>query len=958
MARNRQQQRIDEPTIRPTQQITDDFVPTYSANQINMEGAAAADWTEGFQNLLMQGEKAVMAHRKAEDKALAEAGEAVWGDVSQGMSLEKAVAKYTSTGTTPNGLRKKLQKWVESGEISKSANPFFVRAFEEGKSKQTASLFETTLAAEMQDLVNAAKTQAGPGRHKEMLEAVQQKIAGMMTDDLFEGFSPYGAGHLRGLLVEKGNRMAGLALARAEDEMTTETVESHVGTWVDTVEKSLDANAALGVLTGGRTFADADTTLKDVNRSLSALNDSISDLVPPEQRRKIMEDGVIFMLEKLEARDLDPDAMIDHIEKLADESSRTRENGGTGDRVFGPGGSSRILSKAQSAIHNIERNRGRSDVDFQKGQEFHILNSDQHAWSHKRLEDLSEQERADKNAYIRDLTASRGVGFTRGVMQQIDYYHRQAGPSGGSKSDEDEGLIVALSKDPHGTLVSQYGDPPIGNTQPDAIQNWVNASSPNQEVRTALRGALATANKELRGHVVRLDTNFEPMIHNITTQKEQISFAELRDDAATPAPSGAVEARLREDPALNQEKRKILDQLRHGELQPEEAYAALQSAIRAAWVADGDTTKTLQDQIRQNREARTEALRRYRETQPDPETGESPATTFVGYGSEYFIDKPEHPYEPSSGSAITDWLTRDAPKSVGIWAWKGPGTGTLEEWGKEAVDSMMLTDGIPGLEQIERLIGGTPKATGTGPLNMVARGKNVARWIDGSVAETFQAQNPHDADWMTLDEQFYEDILTDYARAQMPDGLINAAVFGTAEYLLGEDTVTKQWKTDLLNHGTAQEFVESYLGIAKSVTVDKDGKPTMAVGPEAIPSWSVTRLPENIYESELAEVYPTEAATSPKLAANAYKAERQMLGDSGMFLLNPTNPQEQRVKMNIHEIVSGSPLLERQWATSKKIYSRFYGPYNHGSETARAQISHIWRHLSESENARKVQLDG
>lgn len=956
MARNRNQQRIDEPILRPTQNLTDNFVPAHSAAQINMEGAAAADWTEGFQNLLMAGEKAVTAHRKAEDKLLAEAGEAIWADVQTGMTLDKAVAKYTSTGTTPQGLRKKLRKWTEGGEMSKSANPFFVRSYEEGKNKQTATLFESLLASEMQELVAAGKAVAGPGRQKEMLEAITSKAAEYMSDDLFDGLSAYGAGHLRGMLVESGNRLSGLALARAEDEMTAEAVDSHVNTWLDTAEKSIDHANAMSILTGGRVFSDPDVTLKNINQSLSSLNDSISDLVSPDQASEAMEDGVMLMMQRVVAKDLDPDSAIEHIQKIADESSRTRENGGTGPKVFGAAGSAKILSKAQSHIHNIERNRDRSDADYQKGMEFHVANADKYSWSRKRLEDLTDDERAEKNEYIKNVFATRGAGYARGVLQMIDYNHKTAGPSGGTASREEENLIVGLKSDPRGALPA---DAPIGFTHPDIISNWTLGTSDTPEVQDAMRDALGTVTKELRSHATRLDTNFESFLHNIVNTKEQISFAELGDDAQTPAPSGIVEARLREDPELQRQKNSILSQLRHGEIEPEVAYAQLQTAIRSAWIADGDTLKTLEDQKIQNAEARAEALRSYAASQPDAE-GETAATAFVGYGPEYFIDRPKHPYKYDSGSAITNWLTMEPPKSVGIWTWKGPGTQTLEEWGKEAVDAMMLTNEIPVLSQVERVLTGTPKATGEGPLNMVKRGEQTALWLDGAVAEAVVAQSPHDDSWMSLDEEFYDDLLTDFARAQMPDGLIPAATYGTLEFLLGEDMVTKQWKADLLNHGTPEEFVKSYLGIAKTIGVDANGEPTVAVGPEGIPSWSVIGMPGTIYEDELVsdKLYPEEGRTSPALAKRAYETDRKLLSNHESFLLSPLNAQEQRIRMDIHDRVQGNPLLERHWETTKKVYTRFYGPYNHASETARAQISHIWRHLAQSEQARKVQLDG
>jgi len=952
MARNKQQQRIDGPTLRPTQGLTDNFVAAHSPNQINMEGAAAADWTEGFKDLLVQGEKAVSAHRKAEDKALYEAGEAVWADVSAGETLDKAVAKYTASGTTPRGLRKKLREWTEGGKMSKSANPYFVRAFEEGKNKQTATLFETTLAADMQELVAAGMSVAGPGRHKEMLEAIQGKISGYMTDDMFKDQSGYGAGHLKGLLLEKGNRMAGLALARAEDEMTTLAVESHAQTFVDDVDRKLAAQSALSVLTGGRVTVDADNTFNDLGQALSGLHDNIRDMVPPEQANKVVEDAMVFSMNRIADSAMDDTSKIEHIQKMADKSTSVRTNGGQGPAVFGLAGSSRVISKGQSLVHNIERASSYKNTATSKGEEYVASIVHLNPWMTKRPEDRSQAEQEERLTFIQDAYATKdGAAYGRGVLRMLGEFERGATKSK-AMTPEESNLQTAYKTDPVGTATNAGA--PIGYSDPAMLFTWARGLTDNPELQGAMVQGTLSATKVFRDQASKISGNWDRIIDSTVKTGYATSMADL-DPNAGPLPEVTQEVdRLRNDAVLLKDRDSILEALRFGDTTPEDAYAELTDMVREAYARDADTLATLNKvtdaEVKASADIRASAK----------EAVDKPRDVLVGDGDKVVFRKPDSFLDFSNDDPVmkmVDAMSPNQSESVTTWLWKGPMDKSLGEFSKTAHDQMMAFENVPGLAQVERYLAGVPKATGDSTGGIMARAIRTAEFIDAEVAQHILESNPHDSDFMSLGDDFYDDIEIEFAREAMRTrGVIASGIAGTAEFVLGKDKATLAMRKELANHGTSREFVSSYYGLSKLLRPDADGNAVVLTGPGGIPNWSVISMPKEIDEEELLSPDLFGPDVSPIIAKGAYMQQRKQLEDSSNWLLFTGDPDVQRVVDDIGNRVAGRVLLERHWATTQRVYEKFYGPYNHADEGARTVISNIWQHLAESETSRKVEL--
>lgn len=951
MARNRQQQRIDEPTIRPTQQITDDFVPTYSANQINMEGAAAADWTEGFQNLLMQGEKAVVAHRKAEDKALQEAGEAIWSLMeSEDLSLDKAVARYTATGDTPQGLRKRLRDWTQSGKMDKSASPTFRRAVEEGQNGQKAQLWEVSLASDMDELVALAKQQVG-GDQTAMLRSIQQSIAGRMTDDLFEGLSSYGAGHLRAKLVSSGNKIAGLALAKAEDELAQEALDSAGSLVVDTTQQMMDTTSQTiqnmqAAIPGGHVDLNLDAEEfhenDPLNQQYARYADQTFDVSSTEKRRTGLVNAVGAQFDAYASSPMSYEDKVEFVEHAFQEAARTRTNGGTGP-YFLPQASNEyktLLSRKNAALKQLKYDRDNEGGDRIKGYEMAMDLFKNTSVATKRREDWTADETQQVQSILQDLNNISG-GHAQGGANAMATYQSTIGKSTPLTQAQEEQKIL-LSKNPI-AVFTQVGNVPLA-TSPDIIGQWLTDQGiTNTELRVEWTSAIATEDKVREGYREQVSRNLLSSVQKVARGEFSATFGDIgkfQDPAFAPVPTD-LEREVANDPATRTAADEILDRYIRGEIQLDEVTIQIESDLKRRWDATMNSRGSM-EAVRQRQERETSdamaATQIQRRAYADDDE-ETPRQQWVEEGA--WMENMA-PKDPIVGNA--SWWTKgfghgrggragvnDFFFEMSNKAWIGPNGASKEEWAAEMRKRMALFEDLPVAKEIEAFVRDMPNEK-----DLQKQVEDTAAWIDGKWMEYFSTvQSPHSETYGFMDKAFFDYLEEEYAEG------INVIPFG-----LGDESTRKGFT----KHGSGEDFVNSYGPYLQTAVPTQQGWMTL---PESIPNFSVLGLPPTIDITELREVYPETAKVGDAGVETRYREDRLEIANETEWLVD--EGREQKIKGNIQDLVSGRPALERHWAAAQRIFEVTYNrPYVHKDRQDRKNIGHIWRYLSDQETKREI----
>ena len=951
MARNKQQQRIDGPTLRPTQGLTDNFVAAHSPNQINMEGAAAADWTEGFKDLLESGERAVVAHRKAEDKSLVEAGEAVYGIMKRdNIPLDKAVAKFTASGDTPQGLRKRMRDWTVGGKMAKSASPYFRRTVEEGQNTDKASRWETLQASQMDKLVALAKGRNGMGGD-EMMKVIQEELSSNMTDDMYEGLSTYGAGHLTKMLVASGSKIAGLALAKAEDELAQETLDSASSLLVDTTNQQMDTtDATIANMNGSIPGASVDLNLDaeefhendPLHSQYARYADSTFDVSSTEKRRAGLVNAVGAQFDAYSSSDMSYDDKVEFVEHAFEEAARARTRGGAGD-YFLPQGSAEyklLMGRKNAALKQLKYDKDDAGGDRSKGYELGLERMAGSVAGVKRANDWTADETQEVQAILREFNAM-GSGFAQGAAQAMSTLQSTIGKTEPMTPAQEEQKAF-LEKDPV-AVFTQVGNVPLGKS-PDEVSQWLTDSGfNNTDFRVAWSSAIATEDSTRRGNSETINRTLLASVQKVARGEFSATFGDVgkfQDPSFAPIPT-ELEREVANDPVTREKVQVILDQYKRGEIQLDEVTISIESNLKKQWDATMNNRGNLEE-VRQRQEREISDAMAATNAQRLAYTDEDVDTPRQQWVEEGAWTENMAPKDPIVGNA--SWWTKgfghgrggragvnDFFFEMSNQAWVGPRGATKEEWAADVRKRMALFEDLPVAREIEAFVRDMPNEK-----DLQKQVEDTASWIDGKWMEYFSTvQSPHSETYGFMDEDFYDYLADEYVDGInfMPLGMFDAST-----------------RAGILKNGSGEDFVNSYGQYLKTAVPTQQGWMTL---PESIPNFSVIGLPDTIPIEELREVYPDTAAVGDDGVELRYREDRLEIGDPVKWVVD--EGREQKIRGDIQDIVSGRPAAERHWAACQRVFEVTYNrPYLHKERQDRKNISHIWRYLSEQETKREI----
>lgn len=485
-------QRIDEQQVRPT--IALDNTMVQASEGIDATGASAFDFTDGLMKALPQFFKAAGAFQEQENKDLAEIGERMNAELAADptLSLDKLVAKYTKSDSTPGRLRKQLNRWVQGGKINASANRFWARSIEEGQAKRSRSRFGALLMSELPDIVQAQKAVAHLGETA-MMEAGEQYVAKMIEDhpELYDQMGEYGVATVTASLIEEGNKLTAMGLSVATEELNNERVSEEISglgsSLVDDFKTASAQNAPVDpadlVKGYGKSVGKSFSDLQDV-----ALPDALRDNIVNDTRTRFSQIARMTTLTDDEAVEA-IDALMIEIE-LARES--TGNGPGTGPHVLPATGKhmAELHRQAAYAKGEISRRQNSKLADRFEGRKAIGAEIRQYDWAKKNIAQWSDDDREAYQDWEQNLLSS-GVSaeYFDGAMEAVKANNQlyQRVKPGGELTAQDQAYLKSAGS-PEALYDSRNIAPLLGDIESIiawATQPYANGEKPHPDVVAA-----------------------------------------------------------------------------------------------------------------------------------------------------------------------------------------------------------------------------------------------------------------------------------------------------------------------------------------------------------------------------------------------------------------------------------------------------------------------------------------
>lgn len=535
-------QRIDEQQVRPT--IALDNTQVQASEGIDATGASAFDFTDGLMKALPQFFKAASAFQEQENKDLAEIGERMNSELAADptLSLDKLVAKYTKSDSTPGRLRKQLNRWVQGGKINASANRFWARSIEEGQAKRSRSKFGALLMADFPAIVQAQKAQAHLGETA-MMEAGEQYVAKMIEDhpELYEQMGEYGVATVTASLIEEGNKLVGMGLSVATEELNNERISEEISglgtSLVDDFKTASAQNAPV----------DSADLVSGYGKEIGRSFDDLSDVATPEALRDtVVNDASTRFGQIARMTTLTDDEAVEAIDALMIELELAREgtgNGpGTGPHVLPATGKhmADLHRKASYAKGEIARRQNSKTADRFEGRKAINAEIRQYSWANKHTSQYTDEEREAYKDWEQGLLNS-GVSaeYYGGAIEAVTRNNQlhQRVRAGGELTPEDQNYLE-FAGSPEALYDSRNMAPLLGDIESIiawATQPYASGAAPHPSVVQArykqFYALQASTRASMRSQEARISNIIEAAISGEIAgalQDQDLSSAEVK----------------------------------------------------------------------------------------------------------------------------------------------------------------------------------------------------------------------------------------------------------------------------------------------------------------------------------------------------------------------------------------------------------------------------------------------
>jgi hypothetical protein len=898
MARQKPQ-RIGEIQVSPTITQTNTFVQ--ASEGIDATGAASYDFSDAILNAAPQIAKAVGTFSEKENKELAEAGYAIAARVNKGEKLEKVVADYLGSESTPNRLRSQLAKWVENGKITKSANPFFRRAYEETTSNHRADHAEIEMATKIDELVGAMKGASSEGQ-SEMIQAGEEILAGYIGDNpqLYDNLSQYGAAQLRELLTKRGNKIVGVALARAEDEMTSERVQGEFAAVSKGFDYTIDIEAKKATRLGEDLDIDPEQLFEStpMHIAFGHMGDNLKDIGDPTLQRKALKNTVNSMIDSVY---LNPELSVDDrtelVHYLMAEAASARTNDGNGPHTLSRAGEEMqsIIARGKQVLKQLSYAKDNDDSDRTAGIEWAMAHLYDEPWMSKDPEDWTDADTQRRQEVLQTVTADYGGGFLQGVLY-VERGERDVASKvrGGEPSEEELVEITNLKSNPMSLYDYEGESVPFGGDR-SAQLAWAKQGNPSQDLFKARLDRLSKHNGIVRGEIDKHTGSRVSIVRHALKPEHGIAYEDLGSDTLTSAVASEEENKVLLDGAFQTKMLSIDAMMRNGTVAPQAALELRRSAAVEAYRSLPDNPTTYTNLAKEERKKIDET----RQKMSDPEA----AGEWVGYGAKYTVNVPKSP--------LTDLdILRLSGSFPYVTSDVGVGGTTLLDFHRLVASGDLFDDAAmsdvkaPALEKMR---------------------SGVVKYLDGRTKLYIATRaNINQPNFDTLGTDYIEFLKEPLAGLGGP----GSEIYGDMGGVLG-----------------------AYSDKMSSVFVDDMGD--YRFRPDAIPSLSVLGMPDNIRMSEMSILYPQAAAVGESSAAAAYGVSKARLRKHAEFVTGTGDAQKMVVEMD--DQVGVDPLVRRVWSTSQSLFKFSQGQeYDERNVSHRRTMSYIWLHVSSSETRRTV----
>lgn len=598
-------QRIDEQQVRPT--IALDNTMVQASEGIDATGASSFDFTDGLMKALPQFFKAASAFQEQENKDLAEIGERMNAELAADptLSLDKLVAKYTKSDSTPGRLRKQLNRWVQGGKINASANRFWARSIEEGQAKRSRSKFGALLMSELPDIVQAQKAVAHLGETA-MMEAGEQYVAKMIEDhpELYDQMGEYGVATVTSSLIEEGNKLTAMGLSVATEELNNERVSEEISglgsSLVGDFETASTQNAPV----------DSSDLVKGYGKSVGQSFSDLQDVALPDAlRENIVNDTTTRMFQLARMANLTPDEAVEAIDSLISEIETARETTGNG-----PGSGPHVLPatgkhirelhrQAMYAKGEVARRENSSTSDRFDGRTAVGLEIRKYGWANKHTSKWTDDERESFRDWEENLLKS-GVSaeYFNGAMTAVKENNAlfQGVEVDGEPTYLDQALIESAAN-PENIYSDRIPAPLLGSME--EIVAWATRGNPHREVVEARLTQIFNLRASTQA-AVRTQQAKMPNIIEFALQSGipgALSQQDL-DAAAVKTYSDEYVRKFAKEPHLEKKFAELDLQVLEGTLPPEQALLLKSEYVRETFDRDPNNPVTQQKLIDANAE--------------------------------------------------------------------------------------------------------------------------------------------------------------------------------------------------------------------------------------------------------------------------------------------------------------------------------------------------------------------